>query len=301
MSQIRLRQLRKWMVFITTLNFLGMIAYYGYNGYEIELGKKYGYNDGNLRWGDWTIIISAIGFFIFYILSLRGSGFQNVHKYLRTFLLLVPTIMIGATLAWGPLEKSNRFGGAQGGYVQNANVILVSPDQPYQQQQQYYSPQQQQQFQQQQQQYYYPHMQQLQHPPQQPILIGPNVTPQQQPSQGPGSPLKDLPNTPSEYTQSPVAATATSGYQLSPQPSQPRTRFLSQQIKRVVPGLAVVAVRIILDGPQAEEVLKSEKADLVAGGRTFLRHPNFALNAARELNVKAAFSQQYSRGRTIHG
>ncbi|KAF9546136.1 hypothetical protein EC957_010122 [Mortierella hygrophila] len=276
MSQIRLRQLRKWMVFITTLNFLSMIAYYGYTGYEIEQSKKYGYNDGNLRWGDWTIIISAIGFFIFYILSLRGSGFQNVHKYLRTFLLLVPTIMvlyitcksinlelwahshlhyqgppftcgdignypcyllytnmfmalisalfvvieIGATLAWGPLEKAHQFGGAQGGYVQNANVILVSPDQPYQQQQQYYSPQQQHQFQQQQQ-YYYPHMQQLQHPPQQPILIGPNVTQQQQPPQGPGSPLEHLPKTHSEYTQSPIAATATSGYQPSPQPSQP--------------------------------------------------------------------------------
>ncbi|KAK3809650.1 MAG: NADH:flavin oxidoreductase [Linnemannia elongata] len=70
------------------------------------------------------------------------------------------------------------------------------------------------------------------------------------------------------------------------------------QIKRVIPGLAVVAVGIILDGPQAEEVLNSEKADLVAAGRTFLRHPN--LNAAWELNAKAAFSQQYSRGRTIH-
>ncbi|KAF9536220.1 hypothetical protein EC957_012098, partial [Mortierella hygrophila] len=70
----------------------------------------------------------------------------------------------------------------------------------------------------------------------------------------------------------------------------------AEQIKRAVPGLAVVAVGIILDDPQADEVLKSEKADLVAAGRTFLRHLNFALNAARELNVKAAFSQQYSRG-----
>ncbi|KAG9070429.1 hypothetical protein KI688_007965 [Linnemannia hyalina] len=74
----------------------------------------------------------------------------------------------------------------------------------------------------------------------------------------------------------------------------------AEQIKRAVPGLAVVAVGIILHGPLEEEVLKSEKADLVAAGRTCLRHPNFALNAARELNVKAAFSQQYSRGRTIH-
>ncbi|KAK3839539.1 MAG: hypothetical protein JOS17DRAFT_729391 [Linnemannia elongata] len=278
MSQIRLRQLRKWMVFIATLNFLGMIADYGYIGYRIEQNKQYGFSRG-LLWQDWGMIISAIGFFIFYILSLRGSGFQNVHKYLRTFLLLVPTILvlyitcnaihltllaysefamrrgyrdpespfscgdienypcylwntnlfmalitalfvvieIVATLAWGPLGKAHQFGGARGGYGQNANVILVSPDQPYQQQQQYYYPQQQQQFQQQQ--AYYPHMQQLQNPPQQPILVGPNITQQQ----GPGSPLAYLPYSPSTNTQSPIAATATSGYQPSPQFSQPST------------------------------------------------------------------------------
>ncbi|KAF9991567.1 hypothetical protein BGZ65_000417 [Modicella reniformis] len=68
-----------------------------------------------------------------------------------------------------------------------------------------------------------------------------------------------------------------------------------------IPGLSVVAVGIIVDGQQAEEVLEQEKADLVAAGRGFLRHPNFALNAARDLNVKAGFSQQYSRGRTILG
>ncbi|KAG0043782.1 hypothetical protein BGZ89_006312 [Linnemannia elongata] len=276
MSQIRLRQLRKWMVFITTLNFVGMIAWYGYIAYRNDQLKKYSSRVPTLFWQDWAVIISTIGFFIFYIVSLRGSGFQNVHKYLRTFLLLVPTIVvlyvtcnyihvrldygyaepfacgfienypcylrftywfmelitalfvvieIGVTLAWGPLEaQAHRFRGAKGGYDQNANVILVSPDQPYQQQQQYYYPQQQQQFQQQQ--AYYPHMQQLQHPPQQPILIGPNITPQQQPQpqqQGPDSPLAYLPYTPSAHTQSPIAATATSGYQPSPQPSQPST------------------------------------------------------------------------------
>ncbi|OAQ29454.1 hypothetical protein K457DRAFT_19258 [Linnemannia elongata AG-77] len=208
MSQIRLRQLRKWMVFVTTLNFLGMLAWYGYLAYYNEQAKKYGYNVAPLQWSDWAVIISAIGFFIFYILSLRGSGFQNVHKYLRTFCswylllwsctlpytnmfmglitALFVVIEIGATLAWGPLEaQAHRFGGAKGGYVQNANVILVSPDQSYQQQQQYYYPQQQQQFQQQQ--AYSPYMQQLQHPPQQPILVGPNITPQQQPQPQQGS------------------------------------------------------------------------------------------------------------------
>jgi 2,4-dienoyl-CoA reductase-like NADH-dependent reductase (Old Yellow Enzyme family) len=74
----------------------------------------------------------------------------------------------------------------------------------------------------------------------------------------------------------------------------------AERVKKAVPGLFVVAVGVILDGHQAEEVLEQEKADLIGVGRGFLRHPNFALNAARDLNVKAAFSQQYSRGRTIY-
>ncbi|KAI8350665.1 hypothetical protein B0O80DRAFT_388897 [Mortierella sp. GBAus27b] len=75
----------------------------------------------------------------------------------------------------------------------------------------------------------------------------------------------------------------------------------AERVKKAVPGLHVVAVGVILDGEQAEEVLQTEKADLVAAGRGFLRHPSFALNAARDLNVKAVYSQQYSRGRTIIG
>ncbi|KAG0289590.1 hypothetical protein BGZ96_006877 [Linnemannia gamsii] len=278
MSQIRLRQMRKWMVFIATLNLLGMLIYYGYLGYYIENQKRYSYyNSSPLLWGDWVTIITAIGYFIFYIFALRGVGFQNIHKYLRAFLLLIPTIAmlyltckiinitllnyngdhsygsgydsdfpgpfdclsienygcymsytnlfmslitalfvvieIGMTLAWGPLEKAHQFGTQ--GYIQNANVILVSPDQPYQQQQQqfYYPQQPQQQFQYQQ--GFHPQMQQLQHPPQQPILGSPDVAQHQ----GPDSPMAHLPYTPSVQTQSPVAATATSGYQPSPQPS----------------------------------------------------------------------------------
>ncbi|KAF9361647.1 hypothetical protein BGX26_000599 [Mortierella sp. AD094] len=73
----------------------------------------------------------------------------------------------------------------------------------------------------------------------------------------------------------------------------------AERIKKAVPGLAVVAVGVIIDGKQAEEILREEKADLVAAARGFLNQPNFALNAARDLNVKAGFSQQYSRGRTL--
>ncbi|KAF9585043.1 hypothetical protein BGW38_004143 [Lunasporangiospora selenospora] len=71
----------------------------------------------------------------------------------------------------------------------------------------------------------------------------------------------------------------------------------AERVKKAVPGLHVVAVGVITNGKQAEEVLQQEKADLIAVGRAFLRHPNFVLNAAQELNVKAAFSAQYGRGR----
>ncbi|KAF9170907.1 hypothetical protein BGX21_008239 [Mortierella sp. AD011] len=74
----------------------------------------------------------------------------------------------------------------------------------------------------------------------------------------------------------------------------------AERIKKEVPGLYVIAVGIITNGKQAEQILDEEKADLIAGGRSFLRHPSFALDLARDLNVKAAFSQQYTRGRTTH-
>jgi len=71
----------------------------------------------------------------------------------------------------------------------------------------------------------------------------------------------------------------------------------AEQVKKQVPGLAVVAVGIITSGKLAEQVLDEEKADLIAVARGFLRDPHFVLSAAKELNVKAKFSQQYERGR----
>ncbi|KAK3848514.1 MAG: hypothetical protein J3R72DRAFT_429169 [Linnemannia gamsii] len=299
MGQIQLRQIRKWMVFITTLNLIGMLAWFGYFGYMIEDRKSRGYysrsNTWRLLWSHWAIIISAIGFFFAYIFALRGTTTIAIHKYLRAFLFLVPVgvvlyitcstintvleftsksygrgaspflcypedyacylfntnlfmslitalfvvIEVGMTLAWGPLEKKHQFGAH--GYAQNANVIIVSPDQPYQQQQQqqplYYLPHQQQS----QQQPLYPQIHEVQQrqsglPPQQAILVGPNVVPQsadsqqqqQYQQQAPeASPLPYLPYSPSTHAQSPVAATATSGFQPSPEPS-PRPSSANQ-------------------------------------------------------------------------
>ncbi|KAG0289591.1 hypothetical protein BGZ96_006878 [Linnemannia gamsii] len=49
-------------------------------------------------------------------------------------------IEIGMTLAWGPMEAPNQFGGTLGGYSQDPNVAMVSPQSYYPQQQQPYYP-----------------------------------------------------------------------------------------------------------------------------------------------------------------
>ncbi|KAG9325359.1 hypothetical protein KVV02_004134 [Mortierella alpina] len=71
----------------------------------------------------------------------------------------------------------------------------------------------------------------------------------------------------------------------------------AERVKNEVPGLTVVAVGVITEGKQANDILENEKADLIAVGRAFLREPSVTLKFARELNVKAKYSQQYERGR----
>ncbi|KAG0308158.1 hypothetical protein BGZ98_008815, partial [Dissophora globulifera] len=73
----------------------------------------------------------------------------------------------------------------------------------------------------------------------------------------------------------------------------------AEKIKQAVPGLTVMAVGLMLTGKQDEEVLQTEKADLIAVGRAFMRHPNYVGNAARDLNVKVKFSMQYNYGSTF--
>lgn len=54
-------------------------------------------------------------------------------------------------------------------------------------------------------------------------------------------------------------------------------------------GIRTMAVGLILDGPQAEAVLREGSADLVAIGREALHDPNFALHAARALGCDPEF------------
>ena len=68
----------------------------------------------------------------------------------------------------------------------------------------------------------------------------------------------------------------------------------AERVKKAVPELTVIAVGVITSGKQAEEILESGKADLVAVARGFLRYPDFVMNAAKELNVRPRYSAQYN-------
>jgi 2,4-dienoyl-CoA reductase-like NADH-dependent reductase (Old Yellow Enzyme family) len=62
-------------------------------------------------------------------------------------------------------------------------------------------------------------------------------------------------------------------------------------------GIATMAVGAILDGPQAEDILRAGKADLVAVGREMLADPNWAYHAALAIdhpNPHAVLPAQYA-------
>lgn len=73
----------------------------------------------------------------------------------------------------------------------------------------------------------------------------------------------------------------------------------ADRVRKEVPGLAIVAVGSLTSGKQAQEVLKEEKADLIAAARSFLKHPSFALDAARELGVNIVYAPQYFAARYV--
>ena len=66
------------------------------------------------------------------------------------------------------------------------------------------------------------------------------------------------------------------------------------EIKRIT-GMPTMAVGHITDPKQAEAVLRSEQADMVALGRAMLNNPRWAWQAAESLNAKAAYPPQYRR------
>ena len=59
--------------------------------------------------------------------------------------------------------------------------------------------------------------------------------------------------------------------------------------------IATGAVGLITTARQADEIVRSGRADLVLLAREFLRDPYFPLHAARELGIEPQPPRQYAR------
>jgi 2,4-dienoyl-CoA reductase-like NADH-dependent reductase (Old Yellow Enzyme family) len=70
----------------------------------------------------------------------------------------------------------------------------------------------------------------------------------------------------------------------------------ASQVRQNVP-IAVRAVGMIADPEQAEEIVASGKADMVAMARAFLDNPRWVWHAAERFGIKLDYPPQYSRAR----
>ncbi|HEX6691160.1 MAG TPA: hypothetical protein VF110_08455, partial [Burkholderiales bacterium] len=71
----------------------------------------------------------------------------------------------------------------------------------------------------------------------------------------------------------------------------------AEKVKKNV-DIAVRAVGMIADPDQAEEILSSGKADMVAMARAFLDNPRWVWHAAEHFGVKVDYPPQYARSRS---
>ena len=62
-------------------------------------------------------------------------------------------------------------------------------------------------------------------------------------------------------------------------------------------GVPTMAVGMITSSAQAEQIIRSESADLIAIGRELLRNPYWPLEAASQLAVVGDWPEQYWRAR----
>ena len=68
----------------------------------------------------------------------------------------------------------------------------------------------------------------------------------------------------------------------------------AEKVKRET-GMPVMAVGMISNGRQAEEIISAGKADMVAIARAVMDNPRWAWQAARELSAETAYAGQYQR------
>jgi 2,4-dienoyl-CoA reductase-like NADH-dependent reductase (Old Yellow Enzyme family) len=70
----------------------------------------------------------------------------------------------------------------------------------------------------------------------------------------------------------------------------------AERVKKNV-DINVRAVGMIADPEQAEEIVASGKADMVAMARAFLDNPRWVWHAAERFGIKLDYPPQYSRSR----
>jgi len=71
----------------------------------------------------------------------------------------------------------------------------------------------------------------------------------------------------------------------------------AKEVKKQNPDLLISAVGLILDGPQAEEILQSGAADVISVGRAYLRDPSTVLTWAKQLNVDVQWPVPFMAGK----
>ncbi len=79
-------------------------------------------------------------------------------------------------------------------------------------------------------------------------------------------------------------------------PAGPGYQVRFAQMIREASGMPTIAVGLIADPFQAEQIVRSGQADMVALGRAMLFNPHWAWQAARELGQTAVYPRQYERG-----
>jgi 2,4-dienoyl-CoA reductase-like NADH-dependent reductase (Old Yellow Enzyme family) len=94
-----------------------------------------------------------------------------------------------------------------------------------------------------------------------------------------------------------VSTGALVGHQKLP-PSTPGYQVqFAEKVKRAVPDIKVRAVGMIADPDQAEEIVASGRADMVAMARAFLDNPRWPWHAAERFGVKLDYPPSYARSR----
>ncbi len=88
----------------------------------------------------------------------------------------------------------------------------------------------------------------------------------------------------------PVLPSAGPGYQVP----------FAERIRREA-GMPTLTVGLIASPEMAEEIVRNNRADMVALGRELLRHPHWPFDAARALGDDFAWLQQYLRAKPIKG